>query len=385
MTPFTEGHLREISAGRWRCDYRMAGRRMPALYVDAKGKREAKSAVYEQKQALIKQAEIDATWTVGKLGEAWITAHLPSVGSPKTRELYAYQVRHYLAGLKAHRLAELTAFDIDDFVEEDLAGLAASTVGDCLRRLRQMLSWAVSRSLVTENVALLVGMPAKEEPTRKPFSVPEFKAMLAAVEGPEQAVLVLGALGLRRAEAIGLPRAEVLLPARVLNVKQQLQQNVRQNVRVESRAKAKRADMILPPKEGRTREVPIPEWAVPYLEDQVAFSEKYAGPGQLLLVSPLRNGKPASWDLSLTVRKACDLAGIDRQDRCFHSLRHSCAIWGREAGTPDVELARILGHKDTSMLVKLYGNHPNPSRNRQIASEMDAYFGDVRPVVTVAA
>jgi integrase len=53
-----------------------------------------------------------------------------------------------------------------------------------------------------------------------------------------------------------------------------------------------------------------------------------------------------------------------------HIFRHSAAALMVEAGVPLVEVAQMLGHKNSKMVEEVYGR-PSPSYLRQAASALE--------------
>lgn len=101
----------------------------------------------------------------------------------------------------------------------------------------------------------------------------------------------------------------------------------------------------------RDRVVPL---VLPVCRDLVAFAFRYGGgSGQKLLAPWGKNWR----DLQLVVTK------LDVEPFSLHSLRHTFASWHLAAGLSWDDVARALGHADTTMLHRIYG-HLTPEELR---------------------
>lgn len=382
----TPGNLKEIRPGVWRCQYRENGERRSVTVPErgedpVHGKKEARQRVEAKKREKVEQQAKDAVWTVSKLGAAWLKVKLPELPSPMSKVQYRTQVEHYIGKWLGDRfVADLTQADIEGYRSDLLEKYHPRTVASTLVRLQQLLEWACDHDIVPRNVARKVKKPFIPDSPRRPFTKGEVVMLLKVLDSDlqKQCAIILGVLGLRRSEAVGLDLDDVMMDppnkhpkgkpwVPLLHVQRQVQQNVRA-----VKGKPTTTEVYLP-KTRLTRFVPVPDVFVPYLRRQKEWRESLETALSCFLISPTLNNYYTP-DMASMVKEAAALAGIDATNLVFHSGRHTLATWGRQGGTPDVDIARVAGWKDTSMLVKLYGAHPDEARNALIAQEMGSYL-----------
>jgi integrase len=121
-----------------------------------------------------------------------------------------------------------------------------------------------------------------------------------------------------------------------------------------------------PPKNGKARSVPIPEFLVPDLEAVIAHRNKDD------LVFLTRRGKPLRANNWRTREFNCDVtaAGLDLPDLTPHGLRHTAASLAIASGADVKVIQTMLGHKDASMTLDIYG-HLFPDRLDEVATALD--------------
>jgi integrase len=358
--------------GTWRWQYVLNGKRDGKTF-QAGGKREAWRYVDEVLRPQV-LAEITPTgWTVARFLQEWLRLH--PCKTPGTRERYSHAIERYFASLGAHNLQELTSRDVQAWVIDLLTefqlgrggegriGLSQNTVKQCLQILRMALRWGVRQEppLLQRNVAELVAVPnvGHETMKREAFTWEEAATLIQHLEPPYGAVVALGLVGLRIGEALAIHRHRDLdFERRQIHVRQKA-----------AKRKGIPKPVLEPPKGGKTRTVPMPEWIVPILKAQLEWSVSERNQSDLLTAN--HDAPVHAAYIGLYLRGLCHRTGV--RPLSFHSLRHSFATVMRQAGMTDLDLAGILGHADTSMIQRLYGNHPDADerRNQRVARAMD--------------
>lgn len=204
--------------------------------------------------------------------------------------------------------------------------------------LSGILADAVKAKRLTVNPAKGVENLPRKTARRHVYLCAGDVARLADESGQHRAlVLVLAYCGLRWGEAVALRVADVQFLRRRLSVHENA-------VQVGSR------HAVGPTKGREARSVPVPEFVLQELSAQCAGK---TGDG---LVFPGRDGgylqRPKSstgWFCAAVKR-----AGV--QDITPHDLRHTCASLAVSAGVNVLALARMLGHKDPSVTLRVYAD-----------------------------
>lgn len=314
--------------------------------------------------------------TVAELLGRWLARKRSC--APGTYASYAQQVRLYLNPHLGHiPLAELTADDVQDFVDAQAARttargrpFTAGSVRLALGALRQALKYAVVRGLVARNVAL--DARAWGARARRPrfLTTVEAARLLAAARGNRHEALYRVALilGLRQGELLGLRWANVDLDGGCIAVREQLQRRMP--------AEGAGARLVLRglKSDAAHRTLPLPPALVALLrEHQIAHDALRVRHGHgwnadgFVFVS--RKGTPLDGaHLSVAFRRLVARAGLPPVR--FHDLRHSAASFLGADGVP-VEVAKaILGHSDVRLTLNLY-RHVQPEEFDRAAAAME--------------
>lgn len=277
-----------------------------------------------------------------------------------------YQTENHIIRLLGQsRIGDLTANDIDGFIcslrtwkNKCLPGtMGPATVRQITRTLGQILDYAKRRGLVGQNVAReVLSWPEHREAkgkTIRTFTVSEVRALLEAIETRKpwqmqrsvdmsRAVIYLGAFcGMRAGEILGLTLDNIDWNQRLVRVRHSLDH-------WDNHRGPKSAAGI--------RDVPLPEPVAQALRQWLP----YHTPNERNLVFTTRNGgrvmtEPFHRDLWRPNLKAAGL-GPDKAGRRFHfhALRHFYASMMVEAMGPGAGVARLLGHRDFDMTLRVY-------------------------------
>jgi integrase len=120
------------------------------------------------------------------------------------------------------------------------------------------------------------------------------------------------------------------------------------------------------PKNGKPRSVPIPEFLCPELEAAIAGRED----DELVFLTRRGGSIRANNWRTREFNPACAAAGLDIPGLTPHKLRHTAASLAIASGADVKVIQTMLGHKDASMTLDIYG-HLFPDRLDEVAAALD--------------
>ena len=242
-----------------------------------------------------------------------------------TVEFYRSKSGHLLRILGAEsRLGRLSARAVDSFVEKRLEeGAAHNTVSKELGTLRAALKVAKRRGEFTGEIDAIMpsGFSANYKPKERFLTGREAQKLLAQL-APDRAARV--AFILATSALIGeSDRARV------------------EDIDLASELVKVRGTKT----EGSARTVPIVGVGHPLIQHAVRYAEGEGG----LLFRPWGN-------IRRDLHEACARAGIDSVSP--NDLRRTTASWMVQGGVPLHLVSKVLGHRDTRMVERVYGQLP---------------------------
>lgn len=275
--------------------------------------------------------------TVDELSVDWLSRKKQSTAQSYYRTLEtAYRV-HVRPRWGAVAVADIDALAVESWVAAMTRnGSGATTVIRAQGVLSGILADAVKgKRLAANPVKGIDNLPRKSGKRRVYLSADDV-ARLAGESGQHRTlVLVLAYCGLRWGEAIGL---------RVRDV-----QFLRRRISVSENAVQIGVQHVVGPTKGREdRSVPVPSFVLDELSVQCAgkaADELVFGNGKYLPRPKSSNG----W-----FTRAVAAAKV--QKITPHDLRHTCASLAVSAGVNVLALARMLGHKDPSVTLRVYAD-----------------------------
>jgi integrase len=324
----------------------------------------------------------DGSITLGDLLEHWLAEVLPArsrVQAKSTITNYRWAAGHAIRGLGRRRLNELTPEDVEALLRH-LAGegMARNSVMRVRSVLVMALKHAQRREIVARNVAELSEMPtsAREPRSGRSLTLEQARQLLDLAEEDRLGGLVTVGLmlGLRPGELCGLRWEDVDLHAGVLCVMQ---------ARKRTTDDRGRETLVLgPPKTSKSRRaLVLPHPVLAALREHAGLQERErraAGERwqDLDLVFPTNVGTPMSpSNLRRDLARLTVAAGLGRWSP--NELRHSAASLLSAFGVPLEQIADVLGHTDTRMLLKHY-RHPISRTIDAAAAPMERLFGEER-------
>lgn len=322
----------------------------------------------------------DGSTTLGDFLEHWLVEVLPArsrVQAKSTVTNYRWAAGHAIKGLGRRRLNELTPENVEALLRH-LAdeGMARNSVMRVRSVLVMALKHAQRRHILARNVAELSGMPTAARESRSGRSLtPDQARRLLDVAGEDRlgGLVTVGLmLGLRPGELCGLRWEDVDLDAGVLCVTQARKRTTDDE--------GHEALVLGTPKTSRSRRalvLPQPVLEALHVHERLQREERRAAGERwqdLDLVFPTSVGTPMSpSNLRRDLVRLTVAAGLGRWSP--NELRHSAASLLSASGVPLEQIADVLGHTDTRMLLKHY-RHPISRTIEAATAPMERLFGE---------
>jgi len=295
----------------------------------------------------------DENKTVDDAGSAFIKAKEKAKLSPNTIEIYHY----VLKGLKEHTppgtmVRDVTPEQVRTYVHapKEVAGEEEEVSNSTKRHRHEHLStffrWAIDKGWTDENIVEKVVKPRKEKKKKAIFEPYEVHKVLNAIDayremrkdepGPtpsdewlKEIIVVAFGTGLRRGELLNLQWRDVDLDYERLFVRH-------------------RGDFK--PKNGQERTVDLVAEAREMLK---AMHEVQNPIPNEPVFTDEKGESPRPDRVTKRFKKYVRKAKLkDREELCFHSLRHSTASRLMMDGAPKDVIADVLGHTTTRMADK---------------------------------
>ncbi|GAB3902693.1 tyrosine-type recombinase/integrase [Kibdelosporangium lantanae] len=319
---------------------------------------------------------------------AWLDTWLKSATidvEKATASNYADALKPVHARLGDRKLQQITEEDIDAFVTWMLTsgrrrggkpgtGLSLRTVKLTLGRLRQALTIAERRKLVTRNVAQYTQISrearrkAEEaKAARIPWTDAEVKAFLSAIRDRRlHAPALLSLIGMRPAEVCGLRWSAVDLDAGTLKVK--ITRTLVDGEVEEKGTKSEAGKRTLPlPKPLHTA---LKTFKAKQASEAIRAGKAYARSGYVLVDEV---GSP--WKTDKFRREIYKLMAEAKVRKVRpYDARHACLTYLATSGVPDVVVSAWAGHADLSFTKRVY-IHPNVEHLRGAADQLDKLLG----------
>jgi integrase len=369
------GHIQRRGKTSWRLKFE-GGPRDPAT-----GKRKIQFATFRgtKAEAKVKLAELVAAVGGGTYVEPskvtvaehiharvaqWEAAYDPAARtgiSPKTAERYNELVENQIVPhLGAKLVQKLRPLDIEAWHttlrtsgrKDGKGGVSTRTIKHAHRLLSHALDDAVKNDLIVKNVARIEGAPQIDD-TEVPVVPKELVGeLIDKLRGRAMYARAITSLftGLRRNEMLALRWLNTDLDAKVIRVREALEET-----RGGIRAK-------LPKTKSGRRDVSLPEIVVDALRDhrrqqlelRMALGVGKLPDDALVFPAPLKGGYQSPRAFSkewARLAKSIGFAGIS-----FHALRHTHASQLIDAGIDIVTISKRLGHAKPDITLRIYAH-----------------------------
>ncbi|GAX53107.1 site-specific integrase [Streptomyces olivochromogenes] len=343
-------------------------RRRPKVY--GKTKTEVRTKIRDLKKEMQTGVKSPANYTVAEAVNDWLERGLKGRDDQTVSKNRTLANKHLIPLIGKAKLKDLSADDVDDWLDDRAEWLATRSLRDLLAVLRRSIQHAQRRDKAVRNVALLVTVP-EGRPGRpsKALNLEQAKAVLAAARGSRlYAYLVVSLLsGVRTEEARPLTWDHVYLsPQEGVPPHVAVWRSVRKHGETKTR------------KSRRT--IALPKQVVEVLEEHLRWQKQeraskgmeWSPAGRVFTT---RSGEPLDAanvrrDFKAIVKKA----GLE-PEWTPRELRHSFVSLLSDHGIPLERIALLVGHSSQATTEAVYWKQLRPVITEG-AEAMDEIFAD---------
>lgn len=300
---------------------------------------------------------------------------------PSVSRKYESMLRLYVVPrLGDVALAGLSKRDVQVMLDGLAAEEGAETARKALTALRVALRVAERDGFLDFNPCAGVRVPAdNREPRPVRILAPtECAAIVAAAEAMDDRLsrslggplfaLAFGT-GLRSGELLALRWGE-----EGLDIEQGVVR-VRRSVDRE-RGKDGQFEVLLPKSNASRRDVPLPPTDAPRLRRH-RLAQGRPPDGRLVFATPEGHTLAAKGIVRYAWAKAVEGSGVGQPPPTLHDARHAYATHALRAGLTLHAVARLLGHRDVSLVQRRYG-HALPDELADAGRMLDRFRGTIR-------
>ena len=309
--------------------------------------------------------------TFGTVAARWL-ATKRATKRPSTADLYATELRtHVLPAFAGMPLAGITRRDVQQWVNAlASSGLSAATVRHVYRAVfKSVLADAIDDGLLARSPCHRIELPAAAPPAIEPLTPAQILALADLIDPRYRAMVLLAAgCGLRWSEAAGLTTDRIHLGARACVIIDR-QLAYRPATTHRSQPVSSRPLFAPPKTEAARRVIPMPATVAAALR---AHLRAYPpGPDGLVFTTLAGNVlNPANWR-QRTWRPLIRSASGIPAGTTFHRLRHAYASLLGDAGRPDHEIQRRLGHAHPGEIRWYRHPYPDPGDGKATRDAID--------------
>ncbi|MFF3380963.1 tyrosine recombinase XerC [Streptomyces sp. NPDC002680] len=344
-------------------------RRRPKVY--GKTKTEVRNKIRDLKKEVQTGVKAPANYTVADAVNDWLERGLKGRDEKGTiGKNRSMANKHLIPFIGKAKLKELSADDVDDWLDDRAEFLATRSLRDLLAILRRSTAHAQRRDKAARNVALLVTAP-EGRPGRpsKALNLEEAKAVLIAARPSRlYAYLVLSLLsGVRTEEARPLTWDHVFL-----ETKDDVPPHVAvwRSVRKHGETKTRKS----------RRTIALPKQVVDVLEEHLSWQKKERA-------SKGKEWDPAGRVFTTRTGEPLDAANVRRDFKAIvkkaglkpewtpRELRHSFVSLLSDHGIPLEKIALLVGHSSQTTTEAVYRKQLRPVIT-QGAEAMDEIFAE---------
>ena len=377
--------------GRWHTELMSDGKRVHVYgktQAEVKAKLKRKLEEFEQARASgLNNYASASSVTVKEWATKWLETYAKMSVRPSTYGGYKTIVEHHLDGIGHYKLSEISPVVIQDFLQKNArmdanAGKEGYLGEKSLLNLRNYLhvifQQAVTNGMMIRNPADGVKIPKAGTRITRALTIEEQKALLTVARNAPRKVLfaVVFALytGCRKGEVLGLQWSDVDFENNVIHITKQLTRHIDMHNKTDN-------NTILELSEPKTRN------SVRDVYMFKSFAAEFLEYKQNMIEWKAENGYVHSEEdfvFCSTVNKAMEprvfykyyttaLKNAGIEDADFHTLRHTFATRGIEAGMDILMLSRTLGHSNISTTLNKY-SHLLPSHQKACMEKLESLF-----------
>lgn len=373
------GSIRRLPSGRWQARFRLPSGEVVSAPVTFGTKGDA--------GRWLASVETDRTrglWLDPRAGRVklepyaseWLASRVRL--APRTREIYAAQLRLHILPAVAEGVPALGQIALGDLTPEIvrrwyaalLSARGTSVAAKAYTRLRQILGQAVKDDRIGKNPCRIEHGGAERTVEQRFVSLAQLYAIADEVPSRYRAlVLMAGLAGLRQGELFALRRSDIDLDAAVVAVR-------RKRLRLAS------GEVIEddPKSEAGRRTVSLPRLLVSELRPHLL---QWAGSGPDGYVFTGPEGLPLERSNFRARVWVPAIGEVGLSGLRFHDLRHTAGTLAARTGATTKELMARFGH--ASPRAAMIYQHAAADRDRVIAEGLDAMAAEagVAAVVTI--
>jgi len=307
--------------------------------------------------------------TVSAWIETWMNDYKKLSLKPSTYKSYDNMIQRYMVptigGIKLQQLKpehiQKMIITLND------QGLSPRTIQYAHRVLSMALGQAVENEILMKNPAKSTNLPKQHKKEARALTREEQSVFLEALKGDpkENAIRFALTTGVRVGELLGLSWDDIDMEQTKIRITKNLQ-------RIDSKI------VISTPKTAKgKRDIPLIEEAIQILKRQNKRQlEQRLKAGSAWqknnYVFTTAIGSPLDKDhINRTLRRVCEKANI--KPFSVHTLRHTFATRGLEAGIGLKVMQEILGHASLAVTADTY-SHVMPDKKRESMEKLEGMF-----------
>lgn len=295
--------------------------------------------------------------TVGEWLDRWITSH--EIGlKPSTAKSYHDNIDRYLKpAIGSERVQSLSPSRLSIVFRrlheaggKDGGAISPRTVAFARAVLRRAMQDALLDRVIQVNPVIGTKVPKVLKPQHSTWTGAQVLTFIAHTAETRWASLwvLAAATGMRRGELMGLRWADIDLESGVVRVDRAVTQ-IRQTRTYGTPKNNERRQVRIDPHTVRS----LKSWRSIQSRERLAWGETYQGAENLVFT--WEDGSPVQPDyVSKAFVKAQQGAGLPRL--VLHELRHTHVTLLLREGTPVHVVAERVGHKDSSVTLKMYAH-----------------------------
>ena len=290
-----------------------------------------------------KAAKDHCAMSVASLFTCWFSGIKHRIKESTAANYRMKAEKHVLPSFGEKKIDEITADDLNSFIQEKLAeGLSNRYTSDIIVLMKSMFKYAVQVHHIV-NPMDYVCLPKREKPEIQLLSETDQRKLQEYVAKNKSrtslGIAIAMGTGIRIGELCALQGADIDIANRVLTVRKTLQ-------RIQCSDGIAKTKLIVsaPKSESSKRQIPIPECLLDFLKQFKTGSEEYLLSGTERAIEPRT--------MQYRFRKI--LRNVKLPSIHFHALRHIFASTCVKLGFDIKSLSEILGHSSVEITLNRY-------------------------------